>query len=57
MIIRIQLLISFLTGEIPTIGISVGSTVLSMAGLLVVIVTVCVHTIRKKGSSYIEGMW
>ena len=63
MTIRIhdQLFISFLPGDVsvPTnviIGIGVGSAVLSMAGILIVMVMMCVYTIRKKGSGYIEGV-
>ena len=45
--------------SVPTnviIGIEVGSAVLSMAGILIVMVMMCVYTIRKKGSSYIQGV-
>ena len=56
-----RLFISFLPGDVsvPTnviIGISVGSAVLPMAGLLIIImVMMCVYTVRKKGSGYIQG--
>ena len=63
MTIRIhnQLLISFLPGDVSVpinviIGISVGSAVLPMAGILIVMVMMCVYTIRKKGSGYIQGV-
>ena len=62
MTIRIhnQLFISFLPGDVsvPTnviIDIGVGFAVLSMAGLLIAMVMMCVHTKRKKGS-YIQGV-
>ena len=55
-----QLFIPFLPGDVsvPTnviISIGVGSAVLSMAGILIVMV-MCVYTVRKKGSGYIEGV-
>ena len=49
----------FPTGDVPTnviIGISVGSAVLLMAGLLIVMVTVNTYSKRKKGSCYDTGM-
>ena len=60
MTIRIPF-ISFLPGDVsvPTnviIGIGVGSAVLSMAGILIITVMMCVCTIRKKGSGYIQGV-
>ena len=60
MTIRIhnQLFIYFLPGDVSNviIGIGVGSAVLSMAGTLIVMVMMCVYTIRKKGSGYIQGV-
>ena len=57
-----QLFISFLPGDVsvPTnviIGIGAGSAVLSMAGLLIIImVMMCVYTLRNEGSGYIQGV-
>ena len=63
MTIRIhnRLFTSFLTGDVSVstdviIGIGVGSAVLSMAGILIVMVMMCVYTVRKKGSGYIQGV-
>ena len=62
MTITIRILfMSFLPGDVSVrtnviIGIGVGSAVLSMAGILIVMVMMCVCTVRKKGSGYIQGV-
>ena len=64
MTIRIhnQLFISFLTGDVsvPTnviIGIGVGSAVLSMAGILIVMVMMCVYNTEERKWLHSRCVW